>query len=298
MKRMMEGQRLNEDTLIMKSKLIDIENKGFGQLNQVDLAMLVNNMLDNIGSVDSQLRDQLIYPTFLKLLDGGFLSIKLHRYILETCLDYDHLFYKIGEKNTDSVFTRSFSSLIIAAILDKDNQLGFLSDTTFRSVLSKGMSYLNREQDTRGYVEVKGWAHSVAHGADLLVALVRHHRFQAESSNEILDTIHNCLFKDATYIDEEDERLVFVIEALIEKGIDQKRLENWVLKVLDDLELIYANEGFSNKYFRTKFNIANFLKSLYFIIGYNNDKWHLKELINHNLKVLHLKLYGDNKVQN
>lgn len=292
-----DGRRthLNEDSLVLKSQLIDIENQDIGQLKRKNLVKLIDQMLYHVGSIDSQLRDQLILPTFLKLIDGDILSIKRYQYILETILDH-HMFYKIGEKNTDSVFTRSFSSLIVAAILYKDNQLGFLSEASVKYVFSRSLSYLKCEQDTRGYVEVKGWAHSIAHGADLLVALVKHHKFKIELSNEILDTIHHCLFKEATYIDEEDERLVFVIMTLIEKELDQKRLQDWVLTVFNDLELLHANEGFSNRYFRTKFNVTNFLKSLYFIIGFENDKSSVRQVINTNLKALHYKLYGENEV--
>ncbi|MDN4492616.1 DUF2785 domain-containing protein [Ureibacillus aquaedulcis] len=289
---------MSEETFLLKSQLIELENKDSELINQDDLVKLVDQMLDNIGSIDSQLRDNLIFPTFVRLIDEELLNIEQYQYIFDTVLDEKHLFYNIGEKNTDSVFTRSFSSLIVAAILHKDNQLGFLSEECFNYAVCRSISYLKSEQDTRGLVEVKGWAHSVAHGADLLVALVRHPKFENGHSDKILNTIHNCLFKDATYIDEEDERLVFVIEALIEKEFDQKKLGHWAEGVLSDLEYIYANEGFSNRYFRIKFNITNFLKSLYFINGFKNEKFHLGELINQSLKILHQKLYDGNEVRN
>lgn len=249
-------------------------------------------MLSHIGSVDSELRDNLIYPTFMKLIEQERLTRNQFQNLFEACLDDNHLFYKIGEKNTDSVFTRSFSSLVVAGLLFKDSQLELLTKESFAVALDKSVSYLISEQDTRGYVDEKGWAHSVAHGSDLLVSIVKHSKFRIEDSIIILDTIHNCLFKDATYTDEEDERLVFVIQAQFERNLDEKILEKWILQILKDLELIYFNEGFSNKYFRTKFNITNFLKSLYFIIGFKNEKSNIRELINRSLKELHQKLYG------
>lgn len=278
--------------LKLKSQLRELENTNLTHLKQDELDVLIDNMLENIGSIDPELRDSLIFPTFLKLIDGEILSSQQYQDILEICFDYEHLFFRIGDKYTDSVFTRSFSSLIIAGLLNKDSQLGFFSEDTVKYAFSRSIEYLKNERDTRGYVEVKGWAHSIAHGADLLVAQVKHPKFKMEDSKEILNTIHNCLLKDAAYIDEEDERLVFVIEALIDKNIPIKSMEDWIGGLLNDLELIYAIEGFSNNYFRTKFNITNFLKSLYFIIGFKNEKCRLRELINSHLKSLHQKLYG------
>jgi len=276
----------------LKLQLIQLKNQKIEYLSNEGLKSLVDNMLDNIGSVDPELRDKLIYPTFIRIIDKGLLTAYQYQYILEVCLDDNHLFFKIGEENTDSVFTRSFSSLVITGILLKDSQVGLLSEENLKNAFKKCVYYLKSERDTRGYVEGKGWAHSIAHGADLLVSLVRHPRIKDENFIEILNTLHNSLFKDAIYIDDEDERLIFVIEALMEKNVDEEKLKQWVLQIFNDLDSIFENEGFSNKFFRTKFNIANFLKTLYFRIGFKNDECSIRELINEKLKELHHKLYG------
>lgn len=182
-----------------------------------DVDLMLEAMLKHIGSGDAELRDALIYPTFMKMIDEELLTPKQVHYLFDSCLDDNHLFYKIGEENTDSVFTRSFSALVLVGLLYKDRDLKLLTDEKFRYVLSRSVAYLERELDTRGFVEVKGWAHSIAHGADLLVAVVKHPNFKIDESKRILKAIQNCLLKNATYIDEEDERLVFIIEALFEK---------------------------------------------------------------------------------
>ncbi|PYF08399.1 DUF2785 domain-containing protein [Ureibacillus chungkukjangi] len=257
-----------------------------------DVDLMLEAMLKHIGSGDAELRDALIYPTFMKMIDEELLTPKQVHYLFDSCLDDNHLFYKIGEENTDSVFTRSFSALVLVGLLYKDRDLKLLTDEKFRYVLSRSVAYLESELDTRGFVEVKGWAHSIAHGADLLVAVVKHPNFKIDESKRILKAIQNCLLKNATYINEEDERLVFIIEALFEKNVDESILLQWIHEILNDLEAIYSNEGFSNRYFRTKFNITNFLKSLYFIIGFKNEHSSIRELINRELKQLHHKMYG------
>ena len=276
----------------LKIHLKELRNTPLECLNNKEIYSLIDKMLNNIGSIDSELRDELIYTTFIRIINEGLLTSKQYQYLLAKCIDDNHLFYKIGEKSTDSVFTRSFSSLVIAGLLSKDIEVGVLSDLDYKKIFKRSIKYLSSEQDTRGYVDGKGWAHSVAHGADLLTALVKHQEYLKEYTADILNCLHNCLFKDATYIDDEEERLIFVIEALMERQLDEKVLERWLLKILDDLELIFINEGFTNRYFRTKFNITNFLKTLYFRIEWIDEKSSMEILIKDNLKELHRKVYG------
>ena len=277
----------------LKIQLKELRNTQLECLRNKDLNPLIEEMLNNIGSPDHELRDELIYTTFIRIINEGVLTGKQYQYLFEKCIDDNHLFYKIGEKSTDSVFTRAFSSLVITGLLSKDREVGVLPDLDFKYVLKRTIEYLRCEQDTRGYVDGKGWAHSIAHGADLLTALVRHNEFTMEYSTDVLNAVQDCLFKEATYIDDEEERLIFVLEAFIERNLDEKKLERWLLQIINDLELIYSKEGFSNKYFRTKFNLANFLKALYFRIEWIDEKSSIRILIKDNLKELHRKVYRE-----
>ncbi len=277
----------------LKLQLNQLKSRNIGTFVEAELKYLIQNMLDNIGSVDPELRDNLIYPTFIRIFNENLLTFEQYCSILEICLDENHLFYKIGELNTDSVFTRSFSSLVITGILTKDSELNFLTLKNLECVMNRAITYMNVEMDTRGYVEKKGWAHSIAHGADLLASLASHPKIIEELQfSKILQTVQQCLFKDATYIDDEDERLIFVIEALLEKGQSEKELEQWVLQIFNSLDLIFEKEGFSNKFFQTKFNVANFIKTFYFRIGFKYGDCRIRELMAEKLKDLHHRVYA------
>lgn len=277
----------------LKLLLSSLKNTELENLTVKDLDVLIASMLDNIGSIDSELRDDLIFSTFMRLIEKDLLTISQKKYILKTCLDKFHLFNSIGERNTDSVFTRSFSSLVIAGILANDKHECLLSKDDFMETLLKTIEYMQNEMDTRGYVEGKGWAHSIAHGADLLAALVRHPSFPKAYESEILNTVSLCLYKKAIYIDDEDERLSFVIEALIERDLDQKELKKWITANFNVLESISQKEGYSNNYFRTKFTIASFFKTLYFRMFGNSATYESRTIIEDELKQLHKKIYNN-----
>ena len=70
----------------------------------------------------------------------------------------DYLFYKIGEKGTDSVFKRAFSVLIPPLILSVHEREPLLSEEQLYSVAEQVLEYVYLEEDVRGYVEGKGWA--------------------------------------------------------------------------------------------------------------------------------------------
>lgn len=196
----------------LKSELTNFETT----LQSSNLDILIERMLDNIGSTDSELRDTLIYSSFGKLIFENHLTINQMIHILEVCLR--NLFIDIGQKESDSVFTRSYSSLVIVLVLKKDREKRFLSDDILKQTIADSIKYLKLEMDIRGYVVGKGWAHSIAHGADLLTESISHPNFNINLSSECLETVGQCLFKDSTiqspYVDEEEERLIFAVEAL------------------------------------------------------------------------------------
>lgn len=253
-----------------------------------DLNTLIKQMVQHIGSTDAVLRDKLIYTSFYYLIKQDYLNHQQMKYLIETCLDQNHLFLDIGSTNDDSVFTRAFSTLVIALILGKDREERFLSEETVLQAIDSSIQYLQKEKDTRGYVEEKGWAHSIAHGADLLDEAVKHPLLELTLANECLDTIGNCIFRETAYIDDEDERLIFAITALLEKGMDENLLKNWIIGLSNEVIEIKNTSGYSPSFFRRNTNLNQFLKSLYFRLMFLNKGLQTRKTIEAILKAQQL----------
>ncbi|MCA0987344.1 DUF2785 domain-containing protein [Guptibacillus algicola] len=241
------------------------------ETERVDLDVLLQEMLSQIGSTDPVLRDELIYQTFCNLVLEDHLSEEQLVNTLTTCLDEDHLFLKIGQEKGDAVFTRSFSVLIVALILHKDRESSLLSRERVENATEAILRYLQEESDIRGFVKGKGWAHSIAHGADALDEAIRHEAFPVERIDSCLNTIAGCLFKKGLYVDDEDERLLMAIEALLSRGLKDDVLATWVDRLEDELSSSFDQEGFSVAFLHTKGNVLGFLKSCYFRLKFNHD---------------------------
>lgn len=123
--------------------------------------IIVKSMIKHIGTTNDELRDHLIYGTFYWLIENDYLEHALLVDLLDTCLN-DLLFLGIGEKGTDSVFTRAFTTLFMALILYKDNKDDFLTKSKVMEIKEKLILYINLEQDLRDMSQKKD-GHIVLH---------------------------------------------------------------------------------------------------------------------------------------
>ncbi len=105
------------DKYELKERLREIKNNDFRSPDDISIFDFTLNMIEYIGDPDPDLRDNLIYEVLDRwIMDGMFGTDQLSK-LLNIIFDSSHLFYKIGEEGTDSVFTRSFSVLIVADII-------------------------------------------------------------------------------------------------------------------------------------------------------------------------------------
>lgn len=231
---------------------------------------LLKEMVAHIGSTDGELRDHLIYRLFIDLLSDNFLSAQQLQGLFDTATSEDFLYANIGEQMTDSVFTRSFSALLVAGILAKDSELLILNDTSLQSFFKKIGRYLLLENDTRGFVEGKGWAHSVAHGADLAAMTIKHPKFELQHAPSILHALKLVTWKDVVFINDEEERLVNIIEALLARNYAEEALSEWVEQVFDKFEMHLVTQGYNQSFFSGRTCTLNAMKTLYFSLKMNN----------------------------
>ncbi|MCL2353566.1 MAG: DUF2785 domain-containing protein [Defluviitaleaceae bacterium] len=249
----------------LKNTLAQMKGNDFKVANGIDLDGLVDDMLRFVGDTDPELRDDLICSAFYTWADednGTLTTSHMHK-ILNTCISDDYLFLGIGENGTDSVFKRAFSSLYIGLALCRHDEEPYLSKEEVQGVKQTLLRYIKEERDFRGYVEGKGWAHSIAHVSDALNDLVFCDCLSREDVLEVLDAVKNmALNSTLVYEAGEDDRMAVVFESICEEELLSKEdIKNW-LSAFD-----YRFDGKSGSYpqvFYSHVNRRHFLRCIYF----------------------------------
>jgi hypothetical protein len=253
----------------LKALLTAIQNNEYRISDNHDHFVLSQEMIAHLGSPDAELRDDLIYDILANWIEVDILSPGELRQLLHICMSDTHLSYRIGESGTDSVFTRSFSTLVIALIVNAHRRHAFLSASELQMVKGRIQDYLSREQDLRGYVDGKGWAHSVAHAADVLDELA-----QCPEMSDPADLLAMLAAikgrmetNDYAFIHEEDERMVSAVVHIMErKIIADQVIIRWIESFPETRKIGKYPEDL---YLRT--NVKAFLRSLYLRLSKLDD---------------------------
>ncbi len=192
-----------------------------------DLTAELTTML---GSTDPVLRDRTAYPALATWIDRGV---------------YDDLLVGLGdgmaaglgvglgERDTDSVFRRTFSVLVLATVIERDTAAHLLPADQVLRWGDRIVSWLLREQDLRGYVPGKGWAHAVGHGADAVATLAGSRHFGATELTVLLDVLADRMLMAPTQlVSGEPDRVASAVMAVLRRNlVPTKVVEPWLARV-------------------------------------------------------------------
>jgi len=239
---------------------LDIREKQFTLPDGHSAAALTEELFSYLDSTDPVLRDLIAYETFANWLEKGLYSEQeLRAYIMRLILN---LQTGLGDRDTDAVFMRAFSVLFLAEIVYYDNQHPFLDKDEVLNLLARGLNYLEEELDPRGYVPEKGWAHALAHTADLLYVLALNRHLGREDLEGILQGIGQKLIvpTDWVYVHGEEDRLARAVVAVYQR---QLASHDWLAIFAPGGDDQWHDAFKSRSRQNALFNTKTFLRALY-----------------------------------
>ncbi len=192
---------------------------------------LTAELVAMLGSPDPALRDDTAYATLATWIGRG-----VYDDLLAGLGDgmAAGLTQGLGETGTDSVFRRSFSALVLAECVARDNELSLLPQTRLLEWGDRLSGWLVREQDVRGFVPGKGWAHAVAHGADAIGTLAGSAHFRLPELTVLLDVLADrvLLPTPVPLSSGEPDRLAAATMAVFRRRLVPLRMiEPWLARV-------------------------------------------------------------------
>ncbi|WP_391119656.1 DUF2785 domain-containing protein [Psychrobacillus sp. L3] len=213
------------------------------------------------------------------MITGNNLDQQQLEYILNKLLENKSVVLDINKPITDSVFTRSFTTLFYAAIVEYDSTKQIISKDLVRKVIDATHEYMGKELDFRGYVEKKGWAHAAAHGADLLDSIVKHPIASENDAVKILHHIARFLSIAHGYQDDEEERLARAFVTLTKYHLNEEFIVSWLKHLEQSLADKYATSNNELQPYYAQLAFKNFLKSSYFLLEKEAIQNDIKETI-------------------
>jgi hypothetical protein len=183
-----------------------------------------------LGSTDPVERDRTAYPALGTWIDRG-----VYDELLPGLGDgmAAGLEVGLGEQGTDTVFRRAFSVLVLATVIERDTKEFLLPAEQVLRWGDKIVGWYLRERDLRGYVEGKGWAHAIAHGADAIAALAGSRHFGVPELTVLLDVIADRLaISETPLLSGEPDRMTHaVMEVLRRDLVPLSVVEPWVRRL-------------------------------------------------------------------
>ena len=241
-------------------------------------ANLLPELMTALGATDPELRDTLCYEILCAWVEKGEFAPEHLRAMMAQLLA--NLQEGIGQGETDLVFLRTFSVLILGEIIAYDRQAPFLTAAEFAGVVKAAIRYLSDETDLRGYVPDKGWAHSAAHTADLLRRLAANPRSGAADLMAILEAIGAKMLAPTqhAYVDKEEYRLGLAVLAVLRR----ERLP--VMDVAAWIKSLGGNEERARSFTLGRDNVRysnlnSFLLALHVMIAYQEPLVAEKEVL-------------------
>ena len=193
-----------------------------------DLTAELTRML---GDPDPAQRDGTAYPTLATWIERG-----VYDDLLGGLGDgmATGLLVGLGERETDTVFRRSFSALVLGECIARDNTRPLLAGGKILEWGDRLTTWVLRERDLRGWVPGKGWAHAVSHGADTMAILARSPHLATPELTVLLDVVADRLLLpvDRLFSSGEGDRLAFTTVAILRRNVVPLRvLEPWIARI-------------------------------------------------------------------
>ncbi len=183
------------------------------------LSDLTRELLPLLGSTDPHLRDEVAYPMLGTWISRNlYTTDELRAIAKQLC---ENLKVGLGEQGTDTVFLRAFSALVLAEMVYQHSKRPFFEETDVRQIVEQALAYYPAEQDLRGYVPGLGWAHAVAHGADLLFVLAENKYLVASDLERIMQALAAKIAPPVAhaYLYNEDQRITRAVLGALKRDL-------------------------------------------------------------------------------
>jgi hypothetical protein len=246
--------------------------------SETSLMEITSILIEKLGSIDSDIREGCLDILYVWIINGEYDDETLIS-LGDQLISLTHT--GLGQEISDFVFLRSFAALGVAGILVFDERCekgeiegrnSFLTPTIVKRWFSTALEYYQQEKDYRSYVIGKGWAHSIAHGADLFREFAKHRLIQIEEILQIFQVFKKKLTLSSPILFNGKEELRIasaVYAALLRNKLNIHEISHWLSSILEPFKennfWDFVNQP---KKLNSYFHVERFFKDFYLMIKF------------------------------
>jgi hypothetical protein len=249
-----------------RSELSTLKSQDFHLEDETQRASLALALLDCLGDPDPSMRDGLAFEALATWMRGGQLTSTTVSTIAERLLP------RLRSAYPDPLgFERPFAALVLAEVARVDRIEPFLPDAERSALVDGAVGFLASIEDYRGFDDIEGWRHNVAHGADLMLQLSLNPRVGKDDLDRMLSAIATQVTPagEHFYIYGEPERLARAVYYLASRDLQSLAdWQAWFQAVADPAPLPDWSEAFASRAGLAKrHNTLSFLRSLHLLVA-------------------------------
>lgn len=217
-----------------RESLGDLAHDGFAVEDAAQRDRLAVGLVACLGDPDPALRDGVAFAAASRWLRAGELSPATIRELAS------RLVGELRSADDPLGFRRPFAALVLSEVVRADRIEAVLEEAERHAVVEVAVSYLRGVDDYRGFDEVGGWRHGVAHGADLALQLGVHPLVTRPEVERLLEAVRQQVAPRAGvfYVYGEPERLARAVYFTHRRGLlDTAWWREWFRKVADPAPL-------------------------------------------------------------
>ncbi len=227
-----------------KPALLELRGAGFVIDDPDRRQTFADELIPCLGSPDPALRDQVAYEGLATLLRGKQLNPDTILGLRSSLVDE-----LAGTDPDDDGFRRPFAALALAEVARADRIDPVFSNEERAELSAAATGYMRSIDDYRGFDEVEGWRHGVAHAADLLMQLALNPAVDRAQLIDIRDAVASQIAPTGHfYIYGESERLARPILFIAMRGeFSEQEWSDWFAEVASPRPFGNWEEVFSSQ---------------------------------------------------
>jgi hypothetical protein len=255
-----------------RDALFALKTDGFAVPDAARRRDLAATLIDCLGDPDPALRDGIAYEALTHWLRAGDFNAA-HRVALRDQL------YRLLDGPEGEGYARPFAALVLSEVVRTDRVVPWMSGAERSAMVEKAAGYVEGVRDYRGWDEVQGWRHGVAHGADWLMQLALHPALERAQADRLLAAVAvQAVPRDAhAYVFGEPARLARPVLFVAAHGLhSNEEWQAWFARVAARLDAGTPARQ-SRLWLARRHDLVAFLQDLYLESGTSEDA-HIRAL--------------------